>query len=75
MDSNLTTLWIPGVDEYPGIDFILDVKSTCNEERTLYILQTSVKEEMHDGPINFFEKVNDFAEDKDKIVKEKMQGK
>jgi hypothetical protein len=64
IDSDVTTLWIPGVTEFPYIDFLLDVKASSNEERTLYVLQTSIKKAMHEGPMKFFKKYDDLLADK-----------
>ncbi len=64
IDSDVTTLWVPGVTEFPYIDFILDAKASSNEERTLYVLQTSIKKTMHEGPMEFFKKSDDLLADK-----------
>jgi hypothetical protein len=64
IDSEGTTLWIPRATVFPYIDFILDIKSSSNEERTLFVLQTSIKEGMHDGVTNFFKKHDDLLADK-----------
>ncbi len=59
----------------------MDAKASSNEERTLYVLQTSIKKTMHEGPMKSDELLADKAlegqanEQKMNKIKEELESR
>jgi hypothetical protein len=61
LESNSTTLWIPGVPNFPYLDFILDARGV-GQNRRLFVFQCSVSKAKHFGAQSFFTPDSQFLE-------------